>query len=78
MGVISALYSLALTTGAPRVVRGSRIEHVCGNPALGPEKDAEYGRQIVGTALRALQTPVTGPTLFDPSEMPSKEMARAS
>jgi hypothetical protein len=47
-------------------VRGARIEHVCGNPDLGPEKDHAYGLQIVRTALGALQTTVAGPTLFDP------------
>jgi hypothetical protein len=65
--MISAIYDLALTTGANRVVRGCRIEHVCGNPALGPDKDREYGLSIIRTALRALATPVTGPTLFDPA-----------
>ena len=76
--MISALYSLALTTGAPRVVRGSRIEHVCGNPALGPEKDAEYGRRIIRAALEALQTPVAKPTLFEPAGQPAKVEAHAS
>ena len=67
MALISAIYDLALTTGANRVVRGCRIEHVCGNPALGPDKDREYGLSIIRTALRALTTPVTEPTLFDPA-----------
>ena len=67
VALVSAIYDLALTTGANRVVRGCRIEHVCGNPALGPDKDREYGLQIIRTALRALATPVTGPTLFDPA-----------
>ena len=66
--MISAIYNLALTTGANRVIRGARIEHVCGDPGLGPEKDFAYGLQIVGTALKALQTPVSGPTLFEPGE----------
>jgi len=66
--MISAIYDLALTTGANRVVRGCRIEHVCGNPDLGPEKDREYGLRIIQTALRALATKVSGPTLFDPAE----------
>ena len=48
--------------------RGARIEHVCGNPTLGPEKDRLYGLRIVRTAFRALETPVAGPTLFDPAE----------
>lgn len=66
--MISAIYNLALTTGANRVVRGARIEHVCGDPHLGPEKDYAFGMRIVRTALQAMCTPVTGPTLFDPLE----------
>ena len=48
-------------------MRGCRIEHVCGNPALGPDKDREYGLSIIRTALKALTTAVTGPTLFEPT-----------
>ncbi len=66
VGMISAIYDLALTTGANRVIRGSRIEHVCGDPHLGPEKDYAYGMRIIRTALAAMQTPVSGPTFFDP------------
>jgi hypothetical protein len=64
--MISAIYNFALTTGANRVIRGARIEHVCGDPSLGPEKDHAYGMRIVTTALDALATPVARPTLFDP------------
>ena len=64
--MISAIYNFALTTGANRVVRGSRIEHVCGDPGLGPDKDYAYGMRIVTTALDAIATRVSGPTLFDP------------
>ncbi len=66
--MISAIYSLALTTGAPRVVRGGRIEHVCGDPSLGPEHDLEFGAAIVETALQSLTTQVSEPTLFIPGE----------
>jgi glycine reductase len=65
--MISAIYDFALSTGANRVVRGARIEHVCGDPALGPDKDYAYGLHIVTTALEAIATPVPGPTLFDPA-----------
>jgi hypothetical protein len=58
-----------MTTGANRVVRGSRIEHVCGDPALGSEKDYAYGLRIIRTALQALQMSIDGPTLFDPAEV---------
>ncbi len=68
VGMISAIYNLALTTGANRVIRGARIEHVCGDPNLGPEKDYAFGMRIVRTALEAICTSVTEPTLFDPLE----------
>ena len=77
--MISAIYDFALSTGANRVVRGARIEHVCGDPALGPEKDYAFGMRIVTTALQAICTPVAGPTLFDPSASPpTAEAAHAS
>jgi hypothetical protein len=57
---------LAMGAGANRVVRGVRIEHVCGNPALSPEEDERLMAGIVDAALRALQTRVDGPTLFEP------------
>ena len=65
VAMISAIYDLALNTGANRVVRGARIEHVCGDPDLGSEKDAAYGMMIVGTALKALESDVSAPTLFE-------------
>ena len=79
VGMISAIYDLALTTGANRVIRGARIEHVCGDPNLGPEKDYAYGLRIVRTALEAMQTAVPGPTLFDPMDMArEREVSHAS
>jgi hypothetical protein len=76
--MISAIYNFALTTGANRVIRGARIEHVCGDPTLGPEKDHAYGMRIVTTALEAIATPVARPTLFDPlAPGPALEAAHA-
>jgi hypothetical protein len=67
--VISAIYELPMTTGANRVVKGARIEHVCGDPSLGEKKDFEYGLRITRAALKALQTKVDKPTLFDPAQL---------
>ena len=79
VGMISAIYNLALTTGANRVVRGSRIEHVCGDPGLPPEKDYAFGMRIVRTALETLTIAVPGPTLFDPmAPGKAEEAAHAS
>jgi hypothetical protein len=76
--MISAIYQFALTTGANRVIRGARIEHVCGDPTLSPEKDYAFGMRIVTTALGALTVAVPGPTLFDPMAPDKTEAAHAS
>lgn len=65
VALISALFSLALTTGAPRVIRGNRIEHVCGNPRLSANEDLQFGASIVEKALESLTTRVEEPTLFE-------------
>ena len=75
--MISAIYNFALTTGANRVIKGARIEHVCGDPTLSPEKDYALGMRIVTAALDTLTVAVAGPTLFDPMAQAS-EAAHAS
>jgi len=62
--VISALPPLAMQAGANRVVQGVKIEHVCGDPSLTPELDHRLRRRLVERSLEVLQTPVSGPTLF--------------
>ena len=77
--MISAIYNFALTTGANRVIRGARIEPVCGDPTLSPEKDYAFGMRIVTTALETLTIAVPGPTLFDPmAPGKTQEAAHAS
>lgn len=66
--MISALPMIPLAVGAHRIIRGVRVEHVCGDPGLSLEMDHELSRQIVSTALHALQTAVSSPTLFEPAE----------
>ena len=61
-----------------RVVKGVRVEHVCGDPALNKENDLQLMRRIVETALGAMQTEVTGPTMFDPDAVSAKEEVHAS
>jgi len=66
--MIGALPFIALAAGVSRVVRGVKIQYVCGDPRLPKEEDEALSMRIVQTALQALQTEVTDPTLFDPSE----------
>jgi glycine reductase len=64
--MMTAMPAIPLAVGASRVVRGVRVPHVCGDPALSEDKDREVGVRIVRTALDALTAAVAGPTLFEP------------
>ena len=75
---VSALPMVALGAGANRVVTGVRVEHVCGDPGLSDAADLAVRRRIVDTALRALETPVDGPTRFDPDQSERKEAVGAA
>ncbi len=67
VALISAMYPLAQQVGASRIVKGVRIPHPCGDPSLPPELDLRLRREIVETALKALQSEVKGPSLFLPN-----------
>ena len=63
---VSAMSLLAKQIGANRNVTGTKIPHPCGDPNLPAEADKALRREIVKTALDALQTDVDGPTIFEP------------
>ena len=75
VSIMTAMPAIPLAVGASRVVRGMRVPHVCGDPALSEEKDRELGARIVRTALEALTAPVSGPTLFEPFAAVPAEVA---
>jgi glycine reductase len=64
--MMTAMPAIPMSVGASRVVRGVRVPHVCGDPALSEDNDHKLSVRIVETALRALTTAVSGPTLFEP------------
>jgi betaine reductase len=78
VAMISALPAVPLSLGAHRIVRGVRVEHLCGDPNLSEERDWQVMYNIVKTALVAMQTEVSSPTLFDPAELSKKEVVHAS
>ena len=59
-------------------MRGVQVQHPCGDPKLPPEADWNLTLRIVRTALDALQTAVTGPTLFEPPASAAQERVHAS
>ena len=66
VALISAMFPVAQQVHANRIVKGVSIPHPCGDPSLSKEHDARLRREIVRTALKALETEVKGPTLFSP------------
>ena len=67
MALVSAMYPVAEQVRATRIVKGVSIPHPCGDPSLPQELDARLRREIVQTALEALEADVKGPTLFTPN-----------
>lgn len=66
VALISAMFPVAQQVRANRIVKGVSIPHPCGDPNLSKDLDARLRREIVQTALRALETDVNGPTVFSP------------
>ena len=65
MTLITPITILGKQIGANRIVPGTKIPHVCGDPTLPAEEDVALRRRIVERALEAIQTEVKGPTVFE-------------
>lgn len=63
--MITAIPSIPVTVGTPRIIRGVRVEHVCGDPHLSLMDDFAVQQGIVRTALQSLETEVERPTVFE-------------
>jgi glycine reductase complex component B subunit gamma len=66
VSMVSAMYPIAQQVGASRIVKGVSIPHPCGDPSLPSELDGQLRREIVTTALKALEEKVDSPTVFAP------------
>lgn len=55
---------ISQTVGANRIVPTVAIPYPLGDPSLSPEAEKELRRSLVRRALRALETPVDGQTVF--------------
>lgn len=58
------LVSVAERVGAVRIVPTRGIPYPTGDPSLGPAEERAWRRELVLRALKAVTTPVTGPTQF--------------
>ncbi len=66
VALVSAMFPVAEQVRAARIVKGVSIPHPCGDPSLPPEMDARLRKEIVETALKALEAEVKTPTVFSP------------
>jgi glycine reductase complex component B subunit gamma len=66
VALVSAMFPVAEQVRAARIVKGVSIPHPCGDPNLPPELDARLRKQIIETALHALESEVKEPTVFTP------------
>jgi glycine reductase len=62
---ICTIVPISLTVGANRIVPAVAIPYPLGNPTLSKEDEKKLRRGIVENALKALQTEVTGQTVFE-------------
>lgn len=56
---------ISLTVGANRIVPTIAIPHPLGNPALEAKDEYELRYKLVEKAVKALETPVDGQTVFE-------------
>lgn len=61
---VTAMTSIALMIGVPRVVQGTKIVNPMGNEEMTPEAEKQLRRDIAMSALNALQSDSKEPTLF--------------
>jgi betaine reductase len=66
VAMISAMYPVAEQVGASRIVKAVAIPHPCGDPSLPAELDGQLRREIITTALKALEATVESSTVFAP------------
>jgi glycine reductase len=66
---VTSLTSVALKVGANRVLRGTRFSCPFGNPALSADDERAWRIKFARAMVKALQTSVQGPTLFEPDSM---------
>lgn len=62
---MTALVPLAESVGVLRIVQGTAVTHPFGNPDLEKADELVYRRRVVETAITALETKVSEPTVFD-------------
>ena len=61
---IATVTPISMTIGANRILPGMGIPHPLGDPKLSEEDQFQLRKRMVKKALAALETPVSGQTIF--------------
>lgn len=61
---MASIVPISRSVGANRIIPTVAIPYPLGNPALAPEEEKAVRRKLVEKALEALQTDVSGQTVF--------------
>lgn len=64
MVLITCLSNVATQVGVGRILGGSKFHYPVGNPDLPPEEERLWREELMGKALKALETAVQRPTVF--------------
>ena len=65
---MATVVPISLTIGANRIVPAVGIPYPLGDPAQGAADSKKIRRKVVKRAMKALQTPVDGQTVFEKDE----------
>lgn len=60
-----SIVPISLTVGGNRIVPTIAIPHPFGDPDMSDVEEKELRRQLVKKALKALETPIEGQTVFE-------------
>ncbi len=64
MAFCSAIPTIPLSAGVPRVIHGRAVPHLLGDPSLPVEREYALRERLTAKALSTLRLEVTEPTVF--------------
>ena len=67
--LLTAMVAVGTQVGAPRIVRGTRIPHPLGDPALSLDSERSLRRKLLLKAFEAIRAPVDESTVFELAEV---------
>ena len=64
MAFCSAIPTIPVSAGVPRVIHGKAVPYLMGDPSLPPDRESALRERFTATALATLTTDVREPTVF--------------